>query len=104
MVSGDARPYLVGLIVPDDLWLKNWKKENNKKGDLKDLSNDPDLKKALGAAVARVNGKVSNLEKIRRFVIASHSFTIENEQLTPTLKIRRHIIRAEFGKALDGLY
>ncbi|MEE8294546.1 MAG: AMP-dependent synthetase/ligase [Sphingomonadales bacterium] len=104
MVSGDARPYLVGLIVPDDLWFKNWKQENGKKGNLQSLCSDPDLKKAIGAAVSRVNSKLSNLERVRGFLIAGHSFTIENEQMTPTMKIRRHIIRAEFGDELDALY
>lgn len=104
MVYGDARPYLVGLIVPDELWLQDWKKANNKKGEIEKLYKDPDLIKAIGAAVTRVNAKLSNLERVRRFMIASHDFTIENEQMTPTLKIRRHIIKAEFGDDLDALY
>lgn len=104
MVSGDARPYLVGLIVPDDLWLKEWKRANNKKGKLDVLCKDPDFIKAVGKAVSRVNAKLSNLERVRRFMVASHGFTIENEQMTPTLKIRRHIIKAEFGEEMDALY
>lgn len=104
MVYGDARPYLVGLIVPDDLWFRGWTKKNGKKGDLESLASDPDLVSAIRAVVSRVNGKISNLEKVRKFIIASHDFTIENQQMTPTLKIRRHIIKAEFGDKLDALY
>lgn len=104
MVYGDSRPYLVGLIVPDDAWFGAWKKEAGKEGGLEALKRDPDLIKAVGRAVATVNSKVSNLEKVRRFIIAGHPFTIENEQMTPTLKIRRHAIRAEFGADLDKLY
>lgn len=104
MVYGDGRPYLVGLIVPDDIWFKDWKRENGKKGGLESLSSDPDLVKGIRAVVSRVNGKISNLEKVRKFIIASHDFTIENHQMTPTLKIRRHVIKSEFGKDLDALY
>ncbi|MCJ9429932.1 AMP-dependent synthetase/ligase [Kordiimonas marina] len=104
MVYGDRRPHLVGLIVPDVEWLAGWAKENGKEGGLKDLASDPDLRKALDTAVARVNHRLSNLEKIRQFIIAPESFTIENEQMTPTLKLRRHVVKEVYGEALEGLY
>jgi len=104
MVYGDRRPHLVGLIVPDTEWLTGWAKENGKEGGLKDLAADPDLRKALNNTVARVNHRLSNLEKIRQFIIAPESFTIENEQMTPTLKLRRHVVKEVYGDALEGLY
>jgi long-chain acyl-CoA synthetase len=41
---------------------------------------------------------------VRRFLIAREPFTTANGQMTPTLKIRRHAIRAAYGEALDALY
>jgi long-chain acyl-CoA synthetase len=55
-------------------------------------------------AVDRVNASLSVIEKIRRFIVADEPFTIENEQLTPSLKIRRHVIRKVYGERLDALY
>ncbi len=44
------------------------------------------------------------VERVRRFIVADEPFTIENEQLTPSLKIRRHVIAAAYGERLDDLY
>jgi len=43
-------------------------------------------------------------EKVRRFVLIAEPFTVDNEMSTPTLKIRRHVIVAHYGAALDALY
>jgi long-chain acyl-CoA synthetase len=88
MVSGDRRPYLVAVIVPDPELAQS----------------GADLQKAIGAAVARVNRALTPAERVRRFIIAAEPFTIANGQLTPTLKIRRHAIRETYGAALDRLY
>ena len=44
------------------------------------------------------------IEKVRRFILADEPFTIENEQLTPSMKIRRHVIGEVYGERLDALY
>ena len=87
MVYGDRRPHLVALLVPDP-----------------EIANAPDLHKKLEAAVDRVNTDLSVIEKVRRFILADGPFTIENEQLTPSLKIRRHVISKAYGERLDALY
>jgi long-chain acyl-CoA synthetase len=104
MVYGDGHSYLVGLIVPDELWLKKWAAENGRDAAMEILKDDKNLVKAIHAVVSRVNGKLSNLEKVRKFILSPHLFTVENRQMTPTLKIRRHTIKAEFGDQLEGLY
>jgi long-chain acyl-CoA synthetase len=104
MVVGDKRPYLVGLIVPDPEWTAEWCAQNRRGCDFERLRTDPDFVRALAAAVDRVNGELSVIEKVRRFIVADEPFTVENEQLTPSIKIRRHVIRAAYGERLDALY
>ena len=87
MVYGDRRPHLVALLVPDP-----------------DILGAPDLQQRLQRAIDRVNGELSVIEKVRRFIVASEGFTIENEQLTPSMKIRRHVISKVYGEKLDWLY
>ena len=87
MVHGDRHPYLVGLLVPDP-----------------EIADEPDLQRRLSAAVDRVNKEVSVIEKVRRFILADEPFSVDNEQMTPSLKIRRHVIRAAYGERLDALY
>jgi len=84
MVYGDRHPYLVGLLVPE--------------------AEFADAADRIGQAVDRVNAELSVTERVRRFILADAPFTVENEQLTPSMKIRRHVIRAAYGDRLDALY
>ncbi|MFL6861569.1 MAG: AMP-dependent synthetase/ligase [Allosphingosinicella sp.] len=104
MVHGDRRPYLVGLIVPEADWSAEWAKANAKPNDPAFLRMDPDYHKALAAAVDRVNAQLSTIEKVRRFILADAPFTVENEQLTPSIKIRRHVLKQAYGDRLEALY
>jgi len=87
MVYGDRRPHIIALLVPDPEFAKL-----------------PDLHQRLENAVDRVNADLSVIERVRRFILADEPFTIENEQMTPSLKIRRHVIGKVYGKRLDALY
>jgi long-chain acyl-CoA synthetase len=91
MVIGDRRPYLVGLVVPDKEWEAT-------------LAPGTDLHKAMMAAVDRVNAGLSVVEKVRRVLVADEAFTIENGALTPSLKVRRHVLRERYGDRMDALY
>ena len=65
---------------------------------------DPEFRRHMPDAVERVNRNLSPIEKIRRFLMTDEAFSVANEMCTPTLKIRRHMIVARFGRALDALY
>jgi long-chain acyl-CoA synthetase len=54
--------------------------------------------------VDRVNKDLSVIEKVRRFIIADEPFSVDNQQLTPSIKIRRHVIKDVYGDRLDALY
>ena len=63
-----------------------------------------DVAAAASTAVDRVNADLSVIEKVRRFIVADEPFTVDNEQLTPSMKIRRHVIAQAYGERLDALY
>jgi long-chain acyl-CoA synthetase len=104
MVAGDKRPYLVGLIVPDAEWALEWARAQDEKFDLKSLQQLPAFRSAVRAAIDRVNADLSVIEKVRQFTFADEAFSIENQEMTPSLKIRRHKIKERYGARLDGLY
>ncbi len=104
MVFGDRRPYLVAILVPDPEFVAEFSGANGTPADLAELAADPDFLKAVGGAVARVNRGLAPVERVRRFAVAAEPFTIANGRMTPTLKIKRHAIRAAFGATLDALY
>jgi len=105
MVVGDKRPYIVGLIVPDADWAGEWAVAHGHHGaDVRALQDLPTFRAAIRAAVDRVNTDLSVIEKIRQFVYADEPFAIDNEEMTPSLKIRRHKLKERYGARLDGLY
>jgi long-chain acyl-CoA synthetase len=104
MVFGDRRPYLVAVVVPDPDFITRHGSGDGTAANLAALAADPDFAKAVGVVVARVNQTLTPSERVRRFVVATEPFTIDNGQMTPTLKIKRHVIRAAYGPALDALY
>ncbi|MEY4160119.1 MAG: hypothetical protein RLZZ136_740 [Pseudomonadota bacterium] len=108
MVIGDKRPYIVGLIVPDPDWALEWAirwtSQEDKKLDIRALEQLPAFRTALRAAVDRVNADLSVIERVRQFAFADEPFTIDNEEMTPSLKIRRHKLKARYGDRLDALY
>ncbi|HZT88472.1 MAG TPA: AMP-dependent synthetase/ligase [Stellaceae bacterium] len=104
MVAGDRRPYLVALLVPDPEFAAHYAREHNLAADLPALAADPGFAKAIGEAVARVNRELAPAERVRRFAVAAEPFSTANGMMTPTLKLRRHAIRAAYGEALDALY
>jgi long-chain acyl-CoA synthetase len=63
-----------------------------------------DLHRAVMAVIDQVNAGLSVTERVRRVLIADEPFTIENGSLTPSLKVRRHVLRALYGDRLDELY
>ena len=91
MVDGDKRPWLSAVIVPSD--------------DLRAIAPSPDaLYTMIGEAVDRANSRLSQLERVRRYIIADEPFTTENGQMTATLKVRRHVVRELYGDRIDALY
>ena len=104
MIHGDRRPYVVGLIVPDTDWAAEWAREHATSGDLATLTKDANFTAAVRAAVDRVNKDLSTTERVRRHLLADAPFTIEAGEMTPSLKIRRHVIRERYGDRLEALY
>ena len=104
MIAGDRRPYMVAVVVPDAEWTAEWCAARGRACEFAGLMQDADYRGALGQAIEAVNRDLSQIERIRRFIIADEPFTIENEQLTPSLKIRRHVLKTVYGERMDGLY
>src|SRR3546814_42937 len=93
MVYGDKRPHLVGILVPDPEWAAEWAEAEGLPKDMKLLREHEKFRTAIRAAIDRVNGQLSVIEKVRKFDFADEPFGIENEQMTPSMKIRRHVLR-----------
>ena len=105
MVYGDKQPHLVALIVPDEDFTIDWIKANgSEKSELVDLIEDEYFVASIRKALDRVNLHLNTIERVRRFKLISEPFSIDNEMLTPSMKIRRHVIKECYGEDLEALY
>ncbi len=104
MIYGEGKPHAVALIVPEKDFTDNWVSENSSEETLLNLSKDNHFIQALAPAVERTNKQLSAIERIKGFLVAKEPFTIDNELLTPTLKLRRHKILQIYKNSLEKLY
>tara|TARA_B100000530_G_C15904867_1_gene466938 strand:- start:494 stop:1672 length:1179 start_codon:yes stop_codon:yes gene_type:complete len=105
MVYGDKQPHLVALIVPDADFTTDWFKANgDEKCELADLIEDEKFVASIREALDRVNSRLNTIERVRRFKLIAEPFSIDNEMLTPSMKIRRHVIKGRYGDDLEALY
>ena len=68
------------------------------------MAEDNNFYSTIKESVDRVNKKLSVIEKVRKFIIIDNEFTIENEMMTPTMKVRRFVVKKKYGKLLEKLY
>jgi long-chain acyl-CoA synthetase len=105
LVFGDRRPYLVALITLDPDEAGKWAAERGiAYTDVAELSAHPQLLDAVTGIVGRVNGELSRQEGIKRWTVLPRDFTLDAEEITPTLKVRRRIIIDKYGSEIERLY
>ncbi len=106
MVIGDGRPYVACLITLDPEALGGWKKAHGKPANatVADLASDPDLVAEIQEAVDQANRLVSRAESIRKFRILDADFSVTAGQLTPSDKVRRSVVAADFAADIAALY
>ena len=104
MLYGDFKNYLVAVIVPDKEFAINWAKENSKDQSFESIVKDEDFKKEISEVVNKVNKNLSVIEHVRKFILIDHEFTIENSMMTPSMKVRRFVVKDKYGEDLEKLY
>ncbi len=105
IVVGDARPYIAALITLDSESLTQWCADRGRSAtSAAQLRDDHELGKEIEAAVEEANKAVSHAEAIRRMRILDIDFTEAGGCLTPTLKLRRHVVLERFADEVEALY
>ena len=106
VVVGVGRKQPAALIVPE--W-EAVKQELSGQGedfpqDRQQLSQFPAAIKMVQRDVSALTGKLADYERIRRIALLPDEFTIDNGELTPTLKVKRRVIDEKFGELIEKLY
>ena len=105
VVVGDQRPFIGALVTIDVEALPGWLTTHKLPDmDVHAAATNPDVRAALERAVERTNKAVSRAESIRKFEILTTDFTVANDYLTPSLKVKRAQVLADFSGDIDKLY
>jgi long-chain acyl-CoA synthetase len=105
MVVGDGRSYLVALITlnPAEAEAFAWAR-GIEHTDFAELTRNPQVVAEVRAAVDSANARLSSTEQIKRFVVLDRDLSVEDGEVTPTLKLKRDVVTRRYRPLLDALY
>jgi long-chain acyl-CoA synthetase len=104
LVVGDRQPYIAALITLDPESVPAWAAERGLTTDLASLSQSDEVRELIQGVVDGANAERSRYEQIKRFTILPRDFTMDDDELTPTLKLKRRVVADHFAAQLDELY
>jgi len=105
LLIGDKKPYVAALLTINAVQAQTLQgMEQLKNGTAAQLAEAEPVAKAVQAAVSRVNTHLADFERIRRFKVLDRDFSIEQGELTPTMKIRRARVLENHSALVSQLY
>ena len=104
VMYGDRRPYPVALITLDPEEILPWAKEHGLPESLGELADEHEVKELVQVELDRANSNYAQVEQIKKFAILDHDLSIEEGELTPTLKVKRNVISDRYAELFDSLY
>jgi long-chain acyl-CoA synthetase len=105
VVIGDARKYLTCLIMIDQENVEHYAQTHSVPfTDYRSLCSRPEIVELIGDEVARVNKEFSSVEQVKKFRLIDVLLTAEDEELTPTMKLKRSFVSNKYGELIDSMY
>jgi long-chain acyl-CoA synthetase len=105
MVYGENRTHNVALIVPDLGALRAWALETGlTASEARTLLADERVRTKISGELERLSTEFKGYERVRAFALLSEDFTLENQLLTPSLKLKRKNVIERFRNELTKLY
>ena len=105
VVIGDQRAYLSCLVMIDEDNLAQWAQDRDVQfSDFKSLCRAPEVIKLIGEAIEKVNRDFARVEQIKQFRLIEQRLTAADEELTPTMKLKRSLINRKYAALIEGMY
>jgi len=104
MLYGEGRHFVSALLALRRPVVEAWARERSLEAEYPALLDHPEVVGRVREAVERVNAALSRPEQIRRFFVLERDLSPDEDELTPTLKIRRPVVAAKFRDRLEALY
>jgi long-chain acyl-CoA synthetase len=104
-VYGDRKPYLVAILTPNlERLIQMAQQDGLDYLDMEDLVTNQRVQKRYAHRLQRINDKLPSYQTIKKFILLPRDFSVDGEELTPTLKLKRKVIAAKYQDRIERLY
>jgi long-chain acyl-CoA synthetase len=104
VMHGDRRPFPVALITLDAEEIVPWAKEQGLPEDVAVLAERDEVRELVQGELDRANTNYAQVEQVKKFAILDRDLSIEDGELTPTLKVKRNVVNERFADLFDSMY
>jgi len=105
VLIGDKRMFLSALIVPDFEALKEYADTHKiPYSDVKELVKNEEIYNLVKNEMSKIQKKLANYEKVRKFVLLDKPFSLESGEITPSLKVRRQYVEERYHALIEEMY
>jgi long-chain acyl-CoA synthetase len=105
VVIGDRRPYLVAIVMIDQENVEKYAQDHDVPfSNYASLTRAPEVQALIQAELDRVNAKFARVEQIKKFFLLDRQLTAEDEELTPTMKLKRKLVEKKYAEPIEAMY
>lgn len=105
VVIGDQRPYLTVIIMIDQENVEKFAQDNDVPfSNYASLTRTAEVQQLIQTEIDRVNKKFARVEQIKKFFLLDTQLTAEDEELTPTMKLKRKLVQKKYAEQIEAMY
>lgn len=105
VIIGDKRPYLTVIIMIDQENVEKYAQDNDVPfSNYASLTRTSAVQELIQAELDRVNKNFARVEQIKKFFLLDTQLTAEDEELTPTMKLKRKLVEKKYSAQIDAMY
>ncbi len=105
VVVGDRRPYLTALIMIDHENVENYAQGHSIPfSNYSSLCRRPEIQELIQGELDRVNALFARVEQVKKFRLIENKLTAEDEELTPTMKLKRKLVHEKYRELIESMY
>ncbi|MFA4967978.1 MAG: long-chain fatty acid--CoA ligase, partial [Candidatus Margulisiibacteriota bacterium] len=102
MIIGEGKSFVSVLLFPDHAYIKKWNKDPGQSD--REFLESPQIRKKVDDLIESINKKLNDWEQIKEYRFVQKPISVESGELTPTMKIKRHVIMERYKNLIKEIY
>ena len=105
VVVGDRKPYLTVIVMIDQENVEKYAQDHDVPfSNYASLTHAPEVKALIQGVIDGVNTKFARVEQIKKFFLLDTQLSAEDEELTPTMKLKRKLVQTKYSPQIEAMY